>query len=199
MAKISSNNLPDTDVVTPRCDNIDAASLQDSKSETLSDQVDALQSIDLTLHDLEDVYSKKIVFLQRSCKKVQLVFNMLSLFSIILNLCGTIVGTSTKRSDTRVSQTSSESKTRGVCPSKIALGILSGLGILLQTFLKLYEYEKKIYFRKLAVVQYKQIFNKIQAFRRAGSATQEMLANFVTEINILEDLVSDVCPLVISS
>lgn len=142
--------------------------------------------IESTLRDLEDVYRKKVNLLQKSCKRAQLVFNLLSLLSIVLNLAGTIVGTSMKSCKPK----------DFYCPNKIALGVLSGLGICLQAVLKLYEYEKKIYFRKLATTQYKQILNKIEAFRRTGNADQDMLTNFVVEVNILEDLVSDVCPLV---
>lgn len=140
-----------------------------------------------TLKELAEVYRNKINFYQKSCKRVQLIFNVLSLLPIVLNIAGTIVGTSTGRCRPKVK----------ICGSKIALGILSGLGILIQTFLKLYEFEKKIYYRKLAVTQYKQIFNKIEAFRRLPEPSD--LTSFITEINILEDLVSDVCPLVNST
>lgn len=55
-----------------------------------------LVSVERTLRDLEHVYRKKIAFLQKSCKRAQLVFNLLSLLSIVLNLAGTIVETSMK-------------------------------------------------------------------------------------------------------
>lgn len=147
----------------------------------------------ISVAQLAEVYRNKISYFQKSCKRAQLIFNVLSLLSIVLNIAGTIVGTSTDRCSPKVR----------FCGGKIALGILSGVGILIQTFLKLYEFEKKIYYRKLAVTQYKQIFNKIEAFRRLQhsgvalpSQPEEVLTSFITEINILEDLVSDVCPLV---
>ena len=147
------------------------------------------RAVNRTLNDLANVYRKKIDYYQKSCKKAQLIFNVLSLLSIVLNIAGTLVGTAVNDCRPRIR----------FCESKIALGILSGLGIFLQAFLKLYEYEKKIYYRKLAVTQYKQIFNKIEAFRRTGESDQTLLSNFITEINILENLVSDVCPLVNTS
>lgn len=172
---------------------VEVGALRGTDFETLSPPQS--QSIGKTLLDLENVYKNKINLLQKSCKRAQLIFNVLSILSIILNLCGTIVGTTypikcRNKFNNNV--------------NKIVLGLLSGLGILLQTFLKLYEYEKKIYFRKLGVVQYKQIFNKIQAFRRSNQIdlnsendiNKEFFKNFITEINILEDLISDVCPLV---
>ena len=170
--------------------------MNDNISLAEMDELDSGDAIRKTLFDLEIVYMNKINFLQKSCKRAQLIFNVLSILSIVLNLCGTIIGTVPINSNSKY-----KCRKNVFSYNKIALGILSGFGILLQTFLKLYEFEKKIYFRKLAVVQYKQIFNKIQAFKRSIQLDSDntdnlTLTNFINEINILENLVSDVCPLV---
>ncbi len=127
-----------------------------------------------TLNDLAVVYREKLAYYQKSCKRVQLIYHILSVLSIILNITGTLVGTVNK--------------------NQIALGVLSGFGILLQSILKVCEYEKKIYYRKLAVSQYKQILNKIEAYIRTDGQNCS-LSNFTTEINLIEDFISDVCPL----
>ena len=127
-----------------------------------------------TLNELLVIYREKLAYYQKSCKRVQLIYHILSLSSIILNITGTLVGTVNK--------------------NQIALGVLSGFGILLQSILKVCEYEKKIYYRKLAVSQYKQILNKIEAYIRTDGQNCS-LSNFTTEINLIEDFISGVCPL----
>ena len=73
----------------------------------------------------------------------------------------------------------------------IVLSSISGSGIILQGFLKMKNYNRKIEMCKFAYTSYQKILNKIRSYLR-GEPYDVM--DFVLETHLLDDQVTDLCP-----
>ena len=118
-------------------------------------------------------YHQKTWCYQRAHNKFKKLRLSLNLLSISLTSTGVIVGSITL--------------------NPVILGSISGSGILLQGFLKMKNYDRKIEMCKFAYTSYQKILNKIRSYLR-GEPYDIMDLFFETQL--LDDQVTDLCPLV---
>ena len=122
---------------------------------------------------LYSYYHQKTWCYQRAYKRFKKFELSLNLLSIGLTGTGVIVGS--------------------VTLNPVILGSISGSGILLQGFLKMKNYNRKIEMCKFAYTSYQKILNKIRSYLR-GEPYDIMDLFFETQL--LDDQVTDLCPLV---
>lgn len=126
-----------------------------------------------TLKDLYAYYHKKTWCYKKGYRHFKLVNATLNLASISLTSIGTIAG--------------------AVTLNPIILGCITGSGVVLQGFIRMRKYGKKIEMCKFAFTSYQKILNKIRSYLRGESFN---IDNLVLELQFLDDQVTDLCPLV---
>ena len=125
------------------------------------------------LKKLYSQYHQKTWCYQRAYKRFKKIDLTLNLISIGLTGTGVVVGS--------------------VTLNPVILGSISGSGILLQGFLKMKNYNRKIEMCKFAYTSYQKILNKIKSYLRGEPYD---IMNFVMETHLLDDQVTDLCPIV---
>ena len=125
------------------------------------------------LKKLYSQYHQKTWCYQRAYKRFKKIELSLNLLSIGLTGTGVVVGS--------------------VTLNPVILGSISGSGILLQGFLKMKNYNRKIEMCKFAYTSYQKILNKIRSYLRGEPYD---IMNFVLETHLLDDQVTDLCPIV---
>lgn len=128
--------------------------------------IDALKTLYKHYHKKTWCYKKGYQYF----KKINMALNIIS---IALTSIGTIVG--------------------GVTLNPIILGCITGSGVVLQGFIKMRKYDKKIEMCKFAFTSYQKVLNKIRAYLRGESFK---IDDLVLELQFLDDQVTDLCPLV---
>lgn len=73
------------------------------------------------------------------------------------------------------------------------LGSISGAGLALKTFSEAKDYTRKIEMRKFAYTTYQKVLLDLRTVLRGGSFDKN---DFLKELNILDDTITDFCPLV---
>ena len=81
----------------------------------------------------------------------------------------------------------------GITMNPIVLGVISGIGVVIQGLLKLKNYEKKIEAGRLAQGRYQHVLNQIESFLR-GEPYGPVI--FTHELHWVDDLIADFCLIV---
>lgn len=125
------------------------------------------------LMDLYAYYHRKTTYYKSAFKHFTKLNIALSITSIGLTVIGTIVGAATL--------------------NPIILGVISGSGILLQGFLRIKNYQRKIEMCRFAYTSYQKMLNNIRGYLRGE---QYKLHDLNAELKWLDDIVIDFCPVV---
>ena len=81
----------------------------------------------------------------------------------------------------------------GLLANPAVLGSISGAGLALKTFSKTKDYKRKIEMSKFAYTTYQKVLLDLRTALRGGSFNKN---DFLKELNILDDTITDFCPLV---
>jgi len=81
----------------------------------------------------------------------------------------------------------------GLTLTPATLGSISGAGLALKTFSETKDYKRKIEMSKFAYTTYQKVLLDLRTALRGGSFNKN---DFRKELNILDDTITDVCPLV---
>jgi hypothetical protein len=126
-----------------------------------------------TLKSLFAHYHLKTTCYKMAFKHFTKVDMALNIISIGLTVVGTVVG--------------------AIMLNPIVIGVISGSGILLHGLLKLKNYGRKIEMCKFAYTSYQSVLNKIRGCLRGH---EYKLDNLIAELNWIDDIVADLCPIV---
>ena len=126
-----------------------------------------------TLKKLYAHYHFKAWAYKKAYRKFKKINTALSLASISLNAVGVVIGSITL--------------------NVIILGSVSGLGVLLQAYLGLKDFKKKIEMTQFAHTNYSKILNKIRQHLRGEPYDNDA---FIQELYLLDNQVTDLCPLI---
>ena len=81
----------------------------------------------------------------------------------------------------------------GLTLNPAVLGNISGAGLVLKTFSETKDYKRKIEMSKFAFTTYQKVLLDLRTALRGGSFNKN---DFLKELNILDDTITDFCPLV---
>ena len=126
-----------------------------------------------TLEGLYAHYHRKAFCYTNACEHFTRVNIALSVTSMGLTIIGTVVG--------------------AITLNPIILGVVTGSGVILHGILKLKNYDKKIEMCKFAYTNYQSILNKIRSYLRGQDFK---IDDLITELNWIDDIVVDLCPVV---
>ena len=80
----------------------------------------------------------------------------------------------------------------GITLNPIALGTISGSGLLLKTFSEIKNYKKKIEMSKFAFTTYQKILVELRSYLRGNDFNH---AKFINEMKMLDEMIIDLCPI----
>jgi hypothetical protein len=126
-----------------------------------------------TLIKLYAYYHRKTNYYKSAFKHLKKLKIVLNITSIGLTVIGTIAG--------------------AITLNPIVLAAISGPGIIIQGFLRITNYERKIEMCKFAYTSYQKMLNKIRGYLRGE---QYILHNINAELEWLDDIIIDFCQIV---
>ena len=80
----------------------------------------------------------------------------------------------------------------GVTLNPIALGTISGAGLLLKTFSESKNYKRKIEMCKFAYTGYEKVLTDLRSFMRGSEFNDK---EFLDYVKVIDDIIIDMCPL----
>ena len=128
------------------------------------DEVNKLKTLYRSYHRLQMVYKWKY-------KRLRRLKLSLELSSIGLTTAGAIVG--------------------GITLNPIILGLLTGIGIMIQAYLTKSDLNKRVDRCKFAFTSYERVLVQLKSFLR-GLPYDE--SNFLTDLKVLDEITIDLCP-----
>ena len=136
----------------------------------MADETDSRKKSRDQLLELKKVYANKRLHYKTSCRCYKQRLHVLTILPMIMTTVGVIVGEITM--------------------NPIVLGVISGIGLVIQGLLKLKNYEKKIEACRLAQGRYQHVLNQIESFLR-GQPYDPVV--FTHELHWVDDLIADFC------
>ena len=136
----------------------------------MADETDSRKKTRDQLLEFQKVYADKLLHYKTSCRRNKRRLHVLTILSRVMTTVGVIVGEITM--------------------NPIVLGIISGIGVVIQGLLKLKNYEKKIEACRLAQGRYQHVLNQIESFFRGESYDPVV---FTHKLHWVDDLIADFC------
>jgi hypothetical protein len=127
----------------------------------------------IMLKKLYTYYHEKWYCYKLGYKRFRMINTTLNIASMGLTATGAIVGSITL--------------------NPIILGCLTGAGVLIQGVIRMRKYDQKIEMTRFACSSYQKVLNKLRAYLRGEGF---VVHDLVLELQLLDDQVTDLCPLV---
>ena len=125
-----------------------------------------------TLKESYKYYHKKFWCFKKTFKHFKILDESITISGILLIIIGTISG--------------------GLTLNPIALGVISGFGILLTNFGKMENYKKKIEMLKIAFTSYEKVLVELRSALRGDEFDKNQ---FIDKMKVIDEMIIDQTPL----